>query len=823
MAKQQVSIPVRGMTCASCVRTVERNLKRVPGVEEAQVNLATERATVTLDASEASVADIVEKVKEIGYDVPTATVTLPVQGMTCASCVRTVERNLLKLPGVIRADVNLATGRATVTYIPTEVTPQDMRRKIREIGYESPEIEAEEEELRDYEREARAAELAELRRDLLVAVVLGFPVLILSMVPMFWPALGEAIYRLVGGERILWFIMLALATPVQFYSGRRFYRLAIKAALHGTTDMNTLVALGTSAAYFYSLAVTLAPHLFPEGTAHVYYETSAIIIALILLGRYLEARAKGQTSEAIRRLMGLRPRTATLLRDGQEVEVPIDEVQVGDVLLVRPGETIPVDGVILEGRSTVDESMVTGESLPVEKGIGSTVIGGTVNRAGAFKMRATAVGQQTVLAQIIRLVEEAQGSKAPIQRLADTIASIFVPTVLVIALITLVVWWRFGPEPRLTYALVNTVAVLIIACPCALGLATPTAIMVGTGKGAERGILIRSGEALETLHKVNAVLLDKTGTLTEGKPSVTEVVSINGYRQTDVLRLVASAERPSEHPIAEAIVTAAREQGLSLAEPQGFKSLTGHGVEALVDGHRVLVGNLRLMATEGVQVDDFGEVVEQLSQAGKTPVLVAVDGQPAGVVAVADRVKETSKQAVGTLQRMGIEVWMITGDNRRTAEAIARELGIPSERVMADVLPDQKAAKVKALQDQGKIVAFVGDGINDAPALAQADVGIAIGTGTDIAMEAADVTLMQGDLMKVVEAIQLSRATMRTIKGNLFWAFFYNVLGIPVAAGVLYPVFGLLLNPIVAAAAMAFSSVFVVSNSLRLRKFQPQV
>nr|WP_290665129.1 heavy metal translocating P-type ATPase [Ardenticatena sp.] len=822
MSEKQITLPVQGMTCASCVRTVERSLKKVPGVKEVHVNLATERATVVLDEEGAGASELVNKVKEIGYEVPTATVTIPVQGMTCASCVRTVERNLLKLPGVLNADVNLATGRATVTYIPTEITVRDIQQRVRDIGYESPELTAEEEEMRDVEREARAAEIAGLRRDLLVAFVFGTPLLLLSMLSMLLPGLMETLVALVGSERTLWFIQLVLATPVQFYAGRRFYRLAIKAARHGTTDMNTLVALGTSAAYFYSLAVTLVPSIFPEGTAHVYYETSAVIIALILLGRYLEARAKGETSEAIRRLMDLRAKTATLLRDGQEVEVPVDDVQVGDVLLVKPGETVPVDGIIIEGRSTIDESMVTGESVPAEKGIGAQVIGGTVNRAGAFKMRATAVGKQTVLAHIIRLVEEAQGSKAPIQRLADQIAAVFVPVVLVIAALTFIAWFFFGPEPRLTYALVTTVAVLIIACPCALGLATPTAIMVGTGVGAQRGILIRSGEALETLHKVNAILLDKTGTLTIGKPSLTDVVPLNGYDATHLLQLAAAAERRSEHPLAEAIVEAAqRQNGVTISELERFESLTGHGVRALVEGHDVLIGNARLMVTEGISIDDFTAESERLAQEGKTPVFVAIDGRPAGILALADTVKESSRRAVQTLQQMGIEVWMMTGDNKRTALAIARELGIPESHVMAEVLPEQKAAKVKALQAQGKIVGMVGDGINDAPALAQADVGIAIGTGTDIAMEAADVTLMQGDLLKVVEAIQLSRATMRTIKGNLFWAFFYNVIGIPLAAGALYPFTGMLLNPIFAAAAMAFSSVFVVSNSLRLRNFKP--
>lgn len=821
MSEKQVTIPVQGMTCASCVRTVERNLKKVPGVIDAQVNLATERATVTFDESQANLDALVRKVGEVGYSVPTTTATLPVQGMTCASCVRTVERGLAKMPGVLKADVNLATERATIEYVPTEVTPRDMKQKIRELGYESPDVEGiAESEVVDRERQARAEEAATLRRELIVASVLGAIILFLSMGPMLYPPLMMWLAELFGSHQALRVVMMVLATPVQFYSGRRFYRLAWKAARHRTTDMNTLVALGTSAAYFYSVTATIFPRLFPAGTAEVYFETAAVIIALILLGRYLEARAKGQTSEAIRRLMDLRAKTAILIRNGEEVEIPADDVQEGDLLLVKPGATVPTDGVVLEGRSAVDESMVTGESLPVEKEPTAQVIGGTINKTGAFKMRATAVGKQTVLAQIIRLVEEAQGSKAPIQRLADQIASIFVPVVLAIAALTFLVWFFFGPQPALIFALVNTVAVLIIACPCALGLATPTAIMVGTGSGAEQGILIRGGEALETAHKINAIILDKTGTLTRGKPALTDVAS-NGLGDTQVLRLAASAERISEHPLAEAIVEGARSRGVPLVEPARFQSITGQGIEAIVDGHTVLVGSSKLMTARQVRLDGFEDTAARLSGEGKTPMFVAVDGEPAGVLGVADTLKETSCRAVETLKAMGIEVWMMTGDNARTAQAIAREVGI--DHVMAEVAPEEKAAKVKELQAQRKVVAMVGDGINDAPALAQADVGMAIGTGTDVAMEAADITLMQGDLMKVVAAIQLSRATMRTIKGNLFWAFFYNVLGIPIAAGALWPFFGILLNPIIAAAAMAFSSVFVVTNSLRLRSFRPNL
>jgi Cu+-exporting ATPase len=856
--EKQVIIPVQGMTCASCVNTVERSLKKMDGVAEATVNLATERATVTYDTEQTTIPALVEKVKAIGYEVPTAVVTLPTQGMTCASCVNTVERGLKKVPGVLNADVNLATLRSTVTYIPTQTTPRELRQKIEALGYESPIIDenAGDDAMRDREREARDAELNELRGDLKLASILGSILLVLSMGPMLiWgqEAGMMQMHMFFGSMEAYWWLQLLLAVPVQFIAGRRFYEHAWKAARHGTTDMNTLVALGTTAAFGYSLAVTLFSRFFPAGTAEVYYETSAVIIALILLGRYLESRAKGQTSEAIKQLMGLRARTALLVgRDGER-EISVDDVETGDILLVRPGTTVPVDGRILSGASAVDEALLTGESLPVSKQSGDAVIGGTLNKTGAFQMEATAVGKGTKLAQIIRMVEEAQGSKAPIQRLADQIASIFVPIVLVIAAVTFAVWMLFGPEPRFVYALVNTVAVLIIACPCALGLATPTAIMVGTGVGAKQGILIRGGESLETAHRINAIVLDKTGTLTKGEPTVTEVFTLEtmkvpafagtaslsqegeygnltpqpplrsgegGYNQLqlEILRLVASAERNSEHPLGAAIVAAAQAQTLPLSEPHSFESMTGRGIRAVVDGQEVMVGNHRMFQTEGIDTSLLDSHATRLSALGNTPMLVAVNGAAAGVIAVADTPKATSHAAVESLKAMGIEVWMLTGDNRKTAEAIAAQVGIAPDHVLAEVLPDQKAAQVKTLQAQGKVVAMVGDGVNDAPALAQANVGIAMGTGTDVAMSASDITLMQGDLTKVAEAIRLSRATMNTIRGNLFWAFAYNVVGIPLAAGVFYPLFGWLLNPMFAAAAMAFSSVFVVTNSLRLRK-----
>ncbi|MGB6837697.1 MAG: copper-translocating P-type ATPase, partial [Dehalococcoidia bacterium] len=637
-----------------------------------------------------------------------------------------------------------------------------------------------------------------------------------------------------GAVNSLFFV---LATPVQFWAGWQFYRGAWRVARHLTADMNTLIAVGTSAAYFYSIVATFAPGAIESAagvSADVYFDTSAAIIALILLGRWLEARAKGRTSAAIKRLMGLRARTARLLRDGREVDVPVEEVAPGDVVIVRPGEKLPVDGVVLEGRSALDESMLTGESMPVEKGPGDEVYGATINSVGSFRFRATRVGRDSVLSQIIRLVEEAQGSKAPIQRLADVIASYFVPVVIAIALGTFAVWWIFGPAPAITFAILNTVAVLIIACPCALGLATPTAIMVGTGKGAEHGVLIRGGESLETAHRIQAVVLDKTGTITEGRPSVTDVIPGNPLSEDELLRLAASAERGSEHPLGEAIVAAARARGLPLADAADFEAVPGHGVRTQVEGRTILLGNLKLMRDRGLPLNGLEGRAEALSQDGKTPMFVAVDGKVSGLIAVADTVKPGAREAMAALRAMGLEVAMLTGDNRRTAEAIARQVGV--ERVLAEVLPEDKVNQVRLLQREGKVVAMVGDGINDAPALAQADLGIAIGTGSDVAMEASDITLLRGDLRGVVTAIGLSRRTMRTIRQNLFWAFFYNAALIPVAAGVLYPLFsrtgvpgGLepffgefgFLNPILAAAAMAFSSVSVMANSLRLRGFRP--
>ncbi|MCL7452422.1 MAG: heavy metal translocating P-type ATPase [Anaerolineae bacterium] len=812
MSTKTITLPVQGMTCASCVGHVERALRDTDRVSAARVNLASERATIEFSPDDSGLAPLLSAVHDAGYDIPTETVSLPIGGMTCASCVSHVERALHDVDGVLSAAVNLASERASVELVSGVASLADLRQAVVSAGYEVREMAEAPEMAEDRERAARRREYEDLRLRFIVAAVLGF----LSLVGTYqaWFPLLRDIPR-----QTMYVILFLLTTPVQFWAGWRFYRGAWGALKHKTADMNVLIAVGTSAAYLYSVAVTFVPQVFPEGMAEVYYDTAAVIIALILLGRLLEARAKGQTSEAIRKLMGLRAKTARVVRDDEEVDLPVEEVRVGDVVIVRPGEKVPVDGRILEGHSTLDESMVTGESMPVDKGAGDPVVGATINRTGAFKFEATNVGKDTVLSQIIKLVEEAQGSKAPIQRLADQIAGVFVPVVVGIAVLTFIVWAVFGPTPAFIFALVNFVAVLIIACPCALGLATPTAIMVGTGKGAEHGVLIRSGEALETAHRINAIILDKTGTLTQGQPALTDVSPRNGMARGDLLKLVASAELRSEHPLGQAIVQAAQREGLALFEPSEFQSVTGRGIQAVVDGRNVLVGNERLMADHKVILDGLSGEAADLSALGRTPMYVAVDGHAAGLVAVADTLKGNSAEAVAALHRLGLEVYMLTGDNRRTAEAIAAEVGI--DRALAEVLPEDKADKVKDLQAQGKRVAMVGDGINDAPALAQADVGIAIGTGTDIAMEAADVTLMRGDLMGVVTAISLSKATMRTIKWNLFWAFAYNSAGIPIAAGLLYPFFGLLLNPIFAAAAMAFSSVFVVSNSLRLRSFRP--
>ena len=742
-------------------------------------------------------------------------ISLSVTGMTCAACARRVEKALSGTDGVLAANVNLATEKAAVEYDPSSISTEKLAGVVEGAGYS----------VVWGEDEAPEGEYRTLRGDFLVAAALTALILAGSLsymlgvgtpIPMGWLNLG----------------LLALATPVQFWAGRRFYRGAWGALRHGSADMNTLVVVGTSAAYLYSAVATLAPQLFAGGMgADVYFDTSALIITLILLGRLLEARARSRTGEAIKRLAGLGAKTARVVRDGEERDVPVEDVAVGDVVVVRPGEKVPVDGVVVAGESAVDEAMISGEPMPVVKGVGDEVIGATINTSGSFRFEATAVGKDTALRQIMRMVEEAQGTKAPVQRLADRISGVFVPVVVAIATLTFLVWLLLGPEPAFTFALLNFVAVLIIACPCAMGLATPTSIMVGTGKGAESGILVKGGEALEAAHKLTTVVLDKTGTLTKGEPALTRVVATNGLDEDMLLRLAASAERGSEHPLGEAIVRGAKQRGLPLAEADGFRATSGGGVGAWVEGRAVLVGSSRFLVESGAGESGLGPQGEELAREGKTPVFVAVDGEPAGLLAVADIVRSESREAVGWLRALGLEVAMITGDDRRTAAAVARELGI--DRVLAEVLPQDKAVEVKRLQSEGKRVAMVGDGINDAPALAQADVGIAIGTGADVALEAADLTLVSGDVRGVARAIKLSRATVRNIKQNLFWAFAYNVALIPVAAGVLYPLFAGgtvpealrpflgehgFLNPVLAAAAMALSSVTVVSNALRLRR-----
>jgi Cu+-exporting ATPase len=800
--KKQVSLPVVGMTCANCSLTIERNLKRLDGVQEASVNLANEKAAVVYDPSLVKEGDFLALIRDIGYDVATAKAELPITGMTCANCVQTVERTLKRLDGVVSANVNLANERASVEYLPGETSLSSIQQAIRDVGYDVI-VPGEGEIAEDVERAAREAEIRNQTRKFWIGVAFTLPLFLTSMARDFG-LLGAWAHE----PWVNW-LFFALATPVQFYVGYDYYVGGFKSLRAGSANMDVLVAMGSSAAYFYSLGVLF----FPGIGDHVYFETSATIITLIKLGKMLEARAKGRTSEAIKKLMGLRPKTARVMRDGVEVDVLIEAVALGDMVVVRPGERLAVDGVVFEGHSAVDESMLTGESLPVDKKPGDEVVGGTINKQGLLKFEATRVGAQTALAQIIRLVEEAQGSKAPIQRLADRVSGVFVPAVIATATITFLAWLLIGGV-GFTEAMIFMVAVLVIACPCALGLATPTAIMVGTGKGAEQGILFKNSEALERAHELSAIVLDKTGTITEGRPSVTDVLVGDGM-DSSLLRLAASAERGSEHPLGVAIVQAARGKGLALSDPERFEAVAGKGIAATVEGREVLVGTKRLLDERGVALNGLDASLARLEQEAKTAMLVAVDGEATGIVAVADTVKEGSVEAIHKMQALGLEVVMITGDNERTAQAIGQEVGV--SRVIAEVLPGEKAEQVQALQAT-RSVGMVGDGINDAPALAQADVGIAIGTGTDIAMAAADVTLMSGDLRGVPRAIALSRATMRTIKQNLFWAFFYNVILIPLAAGAFYPWLGIRLHPVLAAGAMAFSSIFVVSNSLRLRR-----
>ncbi|NOZ26702.1 MAG: copper-translocating P-type ATPase [Chloroflexi bacterium] len=813
MTEKQIILPVTGMTCASCANHIGQALKNVPGVAEAQVNLATEKATVTFSNGAVPLTALIQAVRDAGYDVPTETLILPIGGMTCASCANHIEQALKKVPGVLDAAVNLATEKATVTFVPGVAGLADFKRAVADAGYEVLELAQEEGAGEESEEDEAERKMREARFRMWVAWGFTIPIILWMFAEMFfgivWP--NATIYNL-G--------MIVLALPVLFWVGRKTYRSGLTAVLHGYANMDTLIALGTGV----SLLTGPAAFFFPVAN---YAGVAAMIMAFHLTGRYVEETAKGRASQAIRKLLELGAKTARVLRDGQEIEIPIEEVQVGDIMVVRPGEKIPTDGVIIEGESAVDESMATGESMPVNKHPGDEVIGATVNQEGLLKVKATKVGKDTFLAQVIKLVEECQGSKVPIQEFADRVTGVFVPVVIGIAVLTFVAWLIFPDTMRvlvqagsflpwvnpdlsvITLAIVSTVAVLVIACPCALGLATPTALMVGSGMGAEHGILIRTGEAIQTLKDVKAIIFDKTGTITKGKPEVTDIVPVNGFDEKDLLKAAASAERGSEHPLGRAIVERAQAEEMPLAEPEAFQAVRGKGVMASVNGSQVLVGSRRLMREHGLDPAPLEDTLRRLEEEAKTAMLVAVDGQLAGVVAVADTLKEDSVAAIRELREMGLQTAMITGDNQRTAEAIARRVGI--DHVLAEVLPDGKVTEVQKLQERFGLVAFVGDGINDAPALTQANVGIAIGTGTDIAIEASDVTLVRGELTGVVEAINLSRATFRKIKQNLFWAFFYNVAMIPLA------IIGWM-HPVLAEIAMATSSITVVTNANRLRR-----
>jgi Cu+-exporting ATPase len=814
-----IDMPIQGMSCASCVGRVEKAIRSVEGVTAANVNLATERAQVEFAPSASNPAAVAEAIRAAGYEPSDSSIELKIAGMTCASCVNRVEKALNRVPGVLEASVNLATERASIRYLGGSDMVARLIGAVEQTGYEA-EVIRHDSDLSDRERAEREAEIAGLQRSLLMAAAFTLPVFVLEMGSHLIPAIHDWVMGTLG-HRTSWYLQFLLTSLVLFGPGLRFFRKGVPALLRWSPDMNSLVVLGTSAAYAYSVVATFLPGLLPAGMDNVYYEAAAVIVTLILLGRYLEAKAKGRTSEAIKRLMGLQAKTARVVRSGETLEIPLDQVLAADIVQVRPGEKIPVDGTVVEGSSFVDESMITGEPVPVQKAEGAEVVGGTINKTGSFTFRATRIGAETVLAQIIRMVEQAQGSKLPIQALVDKVTAWFVPAVMAAAALTFLVWLFLGPDPALTFALVNAVAVLIIACPCAMGLATPTSIMVGTGRAAELGVLFRQGEALQSLKEIGVVALDKTGTLTKGQPDLTDFVTAPGVSDAEALRLVAAVESRSEHPIARAIVAAADRRGLALPAIESFEAVPGYGVSAMVEGRKVDVGADRFMTRLSLSLADFADQAARLGAEGKSPLYTAIDGRLAAIIAVADPIKPSTPEAIAALHALGLRVAMITGDNRRTAEAIARQIGI--DEVVAEVLPDGKVEVVKRLRQANGRIAFVGDGINDAPALAEADIGIAIGTGTDIAIESADVVLMSGDVRGVVNAIALSKATIRNIRQNLFWAFAYNVLLIPVAAGVLYPLDGTLLSPIVAAGAMALSSVFVLGNALRLRRFKAPI
>lgn len=790
MSNKIITIDVVGMTCAACSARVEKALNKQDGIINATVNLLQQKATIEYDKEKIDPDQIVQTIEKTGYQVPLTKRTLLVEGMTCAACSTRVEKVLNKIEGVTKANVNLSTNKAIVEFSSGAVEDETLINAVEKAGYKA---EMEMERDIDREKELREKEIKSLKSSFIISAILS--------IPLF----SAMFFHMAGVDNILTngYFQLLLATPVQFIIGYRFYKGAFNSLRGGGANMDVLVSMGTSAAYFYSLYNLLT------GVHEYYFEASAVIITLILLGKTFEAVAKGKTSEAIKELMGLQPKTARVIREGVEMGIPIEKVEIGDTIVVRPGERIPVDGIILEGNSSIDESMITGESIPIDKSQGDEVIGATINKFGSFKFEATKIGKDTVLSQIIKLVEDAQGSKAPVQRLADRISGIFVPVVVVIALVTFLGFYLVGGS--FNTGLINAVAVLVIACPCALGLATPTAIMVGTGKGAENGILIKSGEHLERAHKMETIVLDKTGTITKGEPEVTDIISFKSLDKDELLRIAATVEKSSEHPLGQAIVRKGEEELLMITEAEDFAAIPGKGLKAIFEGKTIYIGNRKLMKEGGISIEIGEEELLRLESEGKTAMLVAIDGNLAGIIAVADQIKENSKKAIAGLKDMGLEVYMITGDNERTAKAIAKQVGIYN--VLAEVLPENKAEVVEKIKKEGKLVGMVGDGINDAPALAASDIGFAIGTGTDVAMEAADITLMRGDLTGIVTAIRLSHRTMKTIKQNLFWAFFYNSIGIPFAA------LGFL-NPMIAGAAMAFSSVSVVTNSLRLKKFK---
>jgi P-type Cu+ transporter len=818
----RIELPVSGPPLKEHATHLESTLRAVNGVDEVKVNRSTSRLEVQYDAQKTDVAQLVSAVKSIGFQVGGTNVKIGIENLRCASCVKFIEDELKSTQGVLNATVNIATQEAAVDYLPQNTSLAELNKAIETWGYKTRPATGDTPV--DKQEEAHAREYRRLMKMFWFAAVVSLPVLLFAY-PEYVPVIRDMSMETI---RWSWIISGIITLPVLFYSGYDFFTGAWAAFKHRSANMNTLIAIGTGAAWLYSTFAVSFPAIFPEGTSEPFYDVVAVVIALVVLGQALELRAKGQSSAAIKKLLGLQAKTARVIRDGKEMDLPVEEVLVGDVIQVRPGEKVPVDGVIVEGSSAVDESMLTGESMPVSKKQGDEVIGATMNKTGAFKFRTTKVGKDTALAQIVKMVQDAQNSKAPIARLVDVISGYFVPVVMILAVWTFVIWFVVGPQPQLVYALVTSVTVLIIACPCALGLATPMSLMVGIGKGAENGILIRSGEALQTARAIQTVVLDKTGTITKGKPELTDTVisdppsgtSQSSVESDQMLKLAASVEKVSEHPLAQAIVEGAQARKLELAEVKDFEAIPGHGVSAIVEDKQILIGNLKLMNRSKIELGSLEEKSKSLADDGKTPMFVAIDGKAAGIIAVADTVKEDSAEAIKALQKLGIEVVMITGDNRRTAEAIARKVGI--SRVLAEVLPEEKANHVHLLQAEGKKVAMVGDGINDAPALAQADVGLAIGTGTDVAIEASDITLIKGSLKGVVTAIEVSRATMRNIYENLFGAWIYNTLGIPVAMGLLYPFFGLLLNPLLAGAAMAFSSVTVVGNANRLRGFKPK-